>query len=113
MGTGIEPQRKPTGFGFTISILPTHCSSPELSIDDDGAPPPPDFSIATTLCSIFSRIFQFLGFFSLINLLDCSVWWLFFVFNPILPELSGMLFQSHDQIVFVEREGSVWVQVFL
>lgn len=40
VGTGIEPQRNPTGLGLTISNLPTHCGSrepsqeaPDLSID--------------------------------------------------------------------------------
>lgn len=36
VGTGIEPQRKPTGFGRTISNLPTHWSSrPPSELGDD------------------------------------------------------------------------------
>lgn len=39
MGTGIEPQRNPTGLGVAISSVPTHTSSLEFSEfdeDDDG-----------------------------------------------------------------------------
>lgn len=39
VGTGIEPQRKPTGLGLTTSNLPTHCSSREPSEEA------PNFSI--------------------------------------------------------------------
>lgn len=45
MGTGIEPHRKPTGFGVAISNVPTQRSSPpefsEFDDDDD------DFAIGT------------------------------------------------------------------
>lgn len=34
--TGMEPQRKPTGFGLKISSLPTHWSSLEPSVVDGG-----------------------------------------------------------------------------
>ena len=33
VGTGIEPQRNPTGFGLAISNFPTHWSSRDPSID--------------------------------------------------------------------------------
>jgi hypothetical protein len=46
VGTGIEPQRKPTGLGVAISNVPTQRRSPELSeFDDDDD----DFAIGTYL----------------------------------------------------------------
>lgn len=52
VGTGIDPHRNPnTGCGFTISIFPTHCSSPPLLepkgvvVDDDD-----EFDIPLSLC---------------------------------------------------------------
>jgi len=34
VGTGIEPQRKPTGLGVAISNVPTHTSSLELEFSE-------------------------------------------------------------------------------
>ena len=54
VGTGIEPQRKPTGLGVTISKVPTHWSSRELSELDD------DDSFAMGICFACKREnFQF------------------------------------------------------
>lgn len=44
VGTGIEPHRKPTGFGLSISNFPTHRSSRDPSDLE-----PTDFSITAFL----------------------------------------------------------------
>ena len=51
MGTGIEPQRNPTGFGVAISNVPTHRSSREFSEfddDDDDDDDDDNFAMGTT-----------------------------------------------------------------
>ena len=49
VGTGIEPQRNPTGFGVAISNVPTHRSSREFSeFDDDDDDDDDNFAMGTT-----------------------------------------------------------------